>query len=189
MAERNKAWREAGRLVLELLVVFVGVYAAFALNTWREDRRDEEQQRQITAMIAQHIAGVSQELALVQPQVDSLLYRPFVEAQARGEQPIPVPLQFTSGDIGVGLWEAAVQAGGLDVLDIRTLRDVQLYFARLQYLNNTAERARALSDATSFPTSTTARRRSTTLPPGSFGRSTSGTPSTSPNSPASSRTS
>ena len=138
-------------MLLELLVVFFGVYAAFALNTWREDRRAAEQRRQITSMIAEHIEDVSGELALVQPQLDSLLYRPFIEAQERGERPMPVPLEFTSGDVGVGLWEAAVQAGGLDVLDIQTLRDVQRYFARLQYLNNVAKRGSDLSDAYILP--------------------------------------
>ncbi len=127
--ETKHWWRRGGRLLAELLVVFVGVYAAFALSTWQEAQRDHARQRQILETLRGHVALVDGELEASFPEADSLYLQPLLDSIEAGAMPPLVALNVSAGETGIGMWEAMLQSGGLDVLDAQTIGLMQRYFA------------------------------------------------------------
>ena len=142
---------EAGRLLLELLVVFVGVYAAFALSTWQEDRRDDARRAQILEALHAHVAWVDEGVDVMRPALDSSFISPFLDGLEAGERPEVEPITLTTGESGTGLWEAMLQSGGLDVLEAPTIELMHKYFASLQRGADGLEEARAQTLAQLYP--------------------------------------
>ncbi len=144
-------WQRGGRLLAELLVVFVGVYAAFALSTWQQDQRDEARHQQILETLRSHVALINDELDAVFPRVDSLYLRPLLDSIEVGAMPPLVALNLNAGDTGTGLWEALLQSGGLDVLDAQTIAMMQRYFAMLSSGVEAATELRTLINEQLYP--------------------------------------
>jgi hypothetical protein len=119
-AERKgSVLRVAGKWVAELLLVFIGAYAAFSLNTYQQHQQDAKRRDQILASLeayVQLIASQSQRNAEAQEKRGA----EFERALAAGEMPAVKPIIWTTDysptDIGNFL-----QAGGLDLLDVKTL--------------------------------------------------------------------
>lgn len=147
MPRRRPLWQQAGR---QLLVVFVGVYAAFALNTWQENQRDQARQRQILHALRSHVAWVHTDVQRMQPGVEAELAAFFEQLEA-GEMPEIEPIQLSGGEIGSGLWEALLQSGGLDVLNTGTIELMHKYFGALKYGADRLEDARAQTRFQLYP--------------------------------------
>jgi hypothetical protein len=143
--------KRAGRLLLELLVVFVGVYAAFALNTWREDRRDDARREQILQTLRSHVTWVDRGIEEGRPAIDSVFILPFLTRLEDGDAPVLQPIDFAAGAVGKGLWEAMLQAGGLDVLDAATIERMHHYFSTLEQGVHVLDDARAQSHVQLYP--------------------------------------
>ncbi len=151
MPRRPSLWQQAGRLLLELLVVFVGVYAAFALSTWQENQRDQARQQQILQTLRSHVAEVDRGVQIAGPRMDSTVFTPFFEQLEAGEMPELRPLSMTTGEVGTGLWEATLQSGGLDVLDASTIELMHTYFGALAYAAESIDEMRSQSHAYLYP--------------------------------------
>jgi phosphodiesterase/alkaline phosphatase D-like protein len=116
---RTSLLRLAGKWVAELLLVFIGAYAAFSLNTYQQHRQDAKRRDQILASLenyVQLIATQSQRNA----EAAEKRAAEFERALAAGEMPPVKPIIWTTDysptDIGNFL-----QAGGLDLLEVKTL--------------------------------------------------------------------
>lgn len=150
MPERRSVWSQAGRLLLELLVVFVGVYAAFALSTWQEAQRDQARQRQILQALRSHVAWVHTDVERMHPRIDAELSA-FLEEMEAGSMPELEPIELAGGEIGSGLWEALLQSGGLDVLNTSTIELMHKYFGALKYGATRLDDARAQTRLQLYP--------------------------------------
>jgi hypothetical protein len=121
MPERIRhRWRSivADRLI-ELVIVFVGVYAAFVLNA----HQIHEQERQRRAQILSYLEGGaiqgSIKLKTVTKEYDRLI-KEFVSRLDKGEMPDISPIAWSSSyNPNESAW--LLQAGGLELLDIQTI--------------------------------------------------------------------
>lgn len=112
-----EARRGVARIMVEILVGFVGVYAAFALTAYHERQDVVDRRHQIKkALIAEIAPIVSTARSNATGYLASLAR--FDSSVAAGR---PDPEPFTES---VGLedhvWEATKQAGGLTILDVPT---------------------------------------------------------------------
>lgn len=134
--------RKAGALLLELLVVFVGVYAAFALNSYREAVRDRERKAVILESMQYMNAALQKEVGAMDSTL-ALRLGALEDAIEAGERPPLRPIEIGGGYQG-GLWEAMLQAGGLDVLSVELILAVESFNTYLRYsqaqLDRLAER-------------------------------------------------
>jgi hypothetical protein len=108
-----------GRWIAELLLVFIGVYAAFWLNTFQQHQQEAKRRDQILASLEQQIEegieNTKQDAAKQDRQVAE-----FRRALAAGEMPPLRPFSFTS-DYSASDISSLLQAGGYDVLEVKTL--------------------------------------------------------------------
>ncbi len=150
---RESFWSRAAWLAAEAVVVFVGVYAAFWLDGYRAEQRTEERRQQIYQALHEEISEVNTDIKRQLPAVDTVFTGPFLEAYEAGERPMPEPLLYSSRGLDTRTWEAMLQSGGLDALDVAFIREVDDFYGSLDYAVRTSEEYRALSDALILPRS------------------------------------
>lgn len=117
--EKHSWLSHAGRWLAELLLVFVGVYAAFWLNNYQQHQQNAQRHGQILALLetelkeaitSSHDAGIKEDQEVAE----------FKRALAAGEMPPVRPFSFTS-DYNATDVSTLLQSGGLELLDVKTL--------------------------------------------------------------------
>jgi nitrogen fixation-related uncharacterized protein len=108
-----------GRWVAELVLVFVGVYAAFWLNNYQQYRQDAERRDRILASIEQTLReGIeSGKINRAKEEREAAEFRRTLDT---GEMPPLHPFVFTT-DYSPGDFATLLQSGGIQLLDLRTL--------------------------------------------------------------------
>lgn len=109
----------AGRWVAELVLVFLGAYAAFWLTNYQQHRADIRRHDQILAWLEQRMTEGLEATKQEAIQHDRLAAE-FRRALAAGEMPPLRPFSFTA-DYSASDTASVLQAGGYEVLDIKTL--------------------------------------------------------------------
>ena len=138
------------RLSFELLVVFIGVSAAFIVDNYREKRDRRQQTRQIYAVLASslndfHVYGdtvrarMQAELSRWDTRDTALYARPPIYREPGGEGP------------PVGAWEALLGSGGIDFIDAQLFWELTIFFNRVQSLRDRYQRYTTLTERMLMP--------------------------------------
>ena len=117
--EKHSRLSRFGRWAAELLLVFVGVYAAFWLNNYQQHRQDAERRDRILASLEQELRrGIeSGKIAGAKEEQQAAKFRRALDA---GETPPLHPFVFTT-DYSPGDIATLLQSGGVALLDVKTL--------------------------------------------------------------------
>ncbi len=119
MERSNSFTAKAGRWATELILVFAGVYGAFWLNSYQEHQRDAKRRDQILASLQENvqeeIVNAEHEGTDMQKKADE-----FRRALDAGEMPPVHTFNWTSTH-SANDYAAFLQAGGLELLDIKTI--------------------------------------------------------------------
>ena len=112
-----------GRWTAELILVFVGVYAAFWLNNYQQHRQDAGRRDQILAALEQQLSeGIdSGKINRAKQEQKAAEFRRALDA---GEMPLLHPFVFTT-DYSPTDWATMLQSGGVQLLDVETLMAVR----------------------------------------------------------------
>jgi hypothetical protein len=121
--EKRSPFARFGRWVAELILVFVGVYAAFALNNYQQHREDAARRDQILASFEQQLrVGIdSGKINRAKQEREASEFRRALDA---GEMPPLQPFVFTT-DYSPSDWATMLQSGGVQLLDVQTLMAVR----------------------------------------------------------------
>lgn len=117
--EKHFGFSRAWRWLAELVLVFIGVYAAFWLNNYQQHRQDAQRRDRILATLEQTLReGVeSGKINRARQEKEAAEFRRALDA---GEMPPVRPFVFitdyTPGDIA-----ALLQSGGVELLEVKTL--------------------------------------------------------------------
>lgn len=133
------------RYLIELLIVFAGVYGAFLLSQYKENRQQAERSNQIYNALIREISGVSKnahqvgtELSKYRATYDSLI--------AAGKKPRLVPftnpISFTPH-----LWNATIQSDGLSLLEVSTIEELSGFYNHTQQLLKLIEEYRGRTES------------------------------------------
>jgi hypothetical protein len=108
-----------GRWTAELVLVFVGVYAAFWLNNYQQRQQDQERHDRILASIEQTLReGIeSNQVSRAKEQQQVAEFRRALDG---GEMPPLHPFVFTT-DYSPGDFATILQSGGIQLLELETL--------------------------------------------------------------------
>ena len=117
--EKRSRLSRIGRWTAELVLVFVGVYAAFWLNNYQQRQQDQERHDRILASIEQTLReGIeSNKVSRAKEQQQVAEFR---RALAAGEMPPLHPFVFTT-DYSPGDFATILQSGGIQLLELETL--------------------------------------------------------------------
>ena len=121
--EKRSLLSRIGRWTAELVLVFVGVYAAFWLNSYQQRREDAGRRDQILASLEQQLQeGI--ESGKINRAKQEQKAAEFRRALGAGEMPPLEPFVFTT-DYSPTDWATILQSGGVQLLDVQTLMAVR----------------------------------------------------------------
>ena len=117
--EKHARFSRFGGWIAELVLVFVGVYAAFWLNNYQQHQQDAERHDRILASIERTLRdGIeSNKINRTQQEREAAEFRRALNA---GEMPPLDPFVFTT-DYSPGDFATLLQSGGIQLLDLQTL--------------------------------------------------------------------
>ena len=117
--EERSPLSRLGRWVAELLLVFVGVYAAFWLNNFQQQREQIKRRDQILAYLEQRLRdGIDS--AKGEGAKEEKLVAEFQRSLDAGEMPPLRPFSFST-DYNPSDIATLLQSGGIELLNIQTL--------------------------------------------------------------------
>jgi hypothetical protein len=119
--EKRSRFARFGRWVAELVLVFVGVYAAFWLSNYQQHQQDAERRDRILAFIEQTLReGIesSKTNRMKEQEPEATEFRRALNA---GEMPPLHPFVFIT-DYSPSDLATMLQSGGVQLLDVQTLR-------------------------------------------------------------------
>jgi len=141
-----------GWLVAEVVLVFLGMYGAFVLERMHDDDMDLLRKRQILQALVDEFENYEEELSSASSSLDEGYGIPFFTAYSSGEKPFPRPIPFGGmGSVNTGIWEAMLQSGGIEVLEVELIQGVQGFFKKLQDLLDLYSRFERLSESMILP--------------------------------------
>ena len=147
--EKRSWFSRFGRWVAELVLVFVGVYAAFWLSNYQQHRQDAERRDRILASLEEELRrGIeSGKLETVKEEQEETEFRRGLDA---GEMPPLRPFVFTT-DYSPGDFATWLQAGGIQLLDVKTLTTLRELESVIRWGLNDIARYQKLSDELIVP--------------------------------------
>ena len=138
-----------GRWAAELLLVFLGAYAAFWLSNHQEHRKEAHRRDQILTALEQQIA-VDLDAAKALRDNHAKGLAAFQRAHDAGETPRLNTFSFSS-DYSPTDVATLLQSGGDQLLDVKTLIAIRRYESVLRSGINTMQNAQKLSDELIVP--------------------------------------
>src|SRR5881392_895806 len=117
--QKRSLLSRVGRWTAELILVFIGVYAAFWLNNYQQHQQDAERRDRILASIERLLRrGI--ESGKINAAKEEQQAAAFQHALEAGEMPSLHPFVFTT-DYSPGDFATLLQSGGIELLDVETL--------------------------------------------------------------------
>ena len=147
--QKRSLLSRVGRWTAELLLVFVGVYAAFWLSNYQQHRQDAERRDRILASLEEELRrGIeSGKLETAKEEREATEFRRGLDA---GEMPPLRPFVFTT-DYSPGDFATWLQAGGIQLLDVKTLTTLRELESVIRWGLNGIARYQKLSDELIVP--------------------------------------
>lgn len=141
---RYRFAKRAGSLLIELLVVFAGVYGAFLLDRFQEEQRDATRRTAIYQALKIDVERTKRRIQWHRDWLETKYIETIVQPYERGEQPTIVGLWLPSASQS-GAWSAMVEVG-VDLLDPAFIQEVESHRATVQFMMDQSNRAVQLSD-------------------------------------------
>ena len=119
--EKRSLLSRVGRWTAELLLVFVGVYAAFWLNNYQQHQQDAERRDLILAYIEQTLSKGIESSKANRAKEQEPEAAEFRRALNAGEMPPVRPFVFIT-DYSPSDLATMLQSGGVQLFDVQTLK-------------------------------------------------------------------
>ena len=147
--EKRSLLSRAGRWTAELILVFVGVYAAFWLNNYQQHQQEAKRRDQILASLEETLRnGI--ESGKMNRAKEEQQHAEFQRALDAGEMPPLRPFVFTT-DYNPGDFATLLQSGGIEVLHVDTLMTLRNDESVIRWGLSRMERYQKLSDEMIVP--------------------------------------
>lgn len=137
------------RLLFELVVVFVGVYAAFALSAWQERREATERRQQIELALVREIRDITANTRQAATWTGEAVAH-YDSAFAVGSRPRLEPMIEPIG-VRAHMWEATLESGGLELLDVGRIYRLSQFYNELNIGFEQLAQLRTLSETVLIP--------------------------------------
>ena len=119
--EKRSRFARFGRWLAELILVFVGVYAAFWLSNYQQHRQDAERRDRILAYIEQTLSEGIESSKVNRAKEQEPEAAEFQRALNAGEMPPVRPFTFIT-DYSPSDLATMLQSGGVQLFDVQTLK-------------------------------------------------------------------
>lgn len=145
----SRPWPLLVRLGLELAVVFIGVYTAFALSEYQSRREVSERRQQLQSALVREIQDLTSNTRRVATTLPVQMAI-FDSAIAAGARPALVPW-IEPVRVQTHMWEATLQSGALDLFDVPVIYEISQFYNELNAGFEQLSQLRQLSETVLIP--------------------------------------
>jgi uncharacterized protein YukE len=147
--KRKTVSARLARWTAELVLVFIGVSAAFWLNNYQQHQQEAKRRDQILASLERTLReGIAS--GKINAAQEERQASEFQRALDAGEMPPLVPYVFTT-DYSPGDFAAVLQSGGVELLDVETLNALRDAESVIRWGLSRLQRYQKLSDELIVP--------------------------------------
>lgn len=146
----KKAGRDLGFWFAELVAIFISVYLAFLLNGHRIHRQDVHKKQQIYTTLYKYFSGVHYSAKYHRGAI-KLYVNPFLTAYKKKEMPRLKKWPFVKISINDHTWNAMLQSGSLDLLDIKLIQKISHFYGEAQRIRQRSTHFNRMSDTYLLP--------------------------------------
>ena len=133
------------RYLIELLIVFAGVYGAFLLSEYKENRQKDERKNQIYGALLREISSVSTDAQHIGTELSK--YKAIYDSLI-AERKMPRLGSFTNPILFTPhVWEATIQSDGLSLLEVSTIEKLSEFYGYTQHLVTLIEEFRGRTES------------------------------------------
>ena len=151
MSSRRGTPEIARRYGAELVIVFVGVYAAFWVDNYRESRKDEERTAQIVQTLHEDLQDFIETSRRHRDHVTTSLDA-WEAARANGAKPPPYVLRMARSESPpISVWQAVSQSSLVELLEPSLLFDLGFFYSELEGVGVKFVRYSAFTDEFILP--------------------------------------
>ena len=119
------------RIAVELLIVFVGVSAAFAVENYRDARSQDERRQAIYRALDRELTQMAETRGPQFQREMSGQIAAWDQAVARGERPLPPTFKLPGAERPpTGVWDAAVATGSIELIDPELFYELARFYNR-----------------------------------------------------------
>ena len=141
-------------LLAELLFVFIGMYGAFLLERMHEENLDDLRHKQILQALIDEFGDYEKELSDFSTWLDEGYADKFFREYSMGKKPYPPIIPSGGmGNVNTGIWEAMLQSGGIELLEMEMILEIQEFFKKLQDVLDLYSRFERLTENLILPES------------------------------------
>ena len=148
--EKRSRSSYVGGWIAELILVFVGVYAAFWLNNYQQHQQDAQRRDQILGFIEQTLNEGIESSKVSRAKEQEPEAAEFRRALDAGEMPPLRPFVFIT-DYSPSDLATMLQSGGVQLLDVQTLRALRSDESVIRWGLQRMARYQKLSDESIVP--------------------------------------
>ena len=135
----------------ELLIVFVGVYAAFWVESCRDKRQNEERTEQIVLTLRQDLQDYVMTTARFNAEIENRLGA-WNASRASGEMPAPYVFRIEGSETPpIAVWEAVSQSSLVELLEPNLLFDLGFFYSEMEGVGKKYVRYTEFADARVMP--------------------------------------
>jgi hypothetical protein len=141
------------RLGFELVVIFVGVTLAFAVENYRERRNEDERRQQSYRALARELDVHASAAPQMSRTLGEILER-FETARAAGERPAPAYYRERQGErVPDFAWEGVRLAGGVNLVEPDLYFRLAEYYGRIASISSRYARYNVFTEQALLPLS------------------------------------
>jgi hypothetical protein len=142
LGRRWFTWRLAGKLALELLVVFTGVFLASLVDQWKSGQTQKANQREVLSLLEQSYRYQAGEMDAGYKGFHQK-YSEFIKQYLAGNMP-ELDYEIYNSGFDSGFWHVVLATGAGNGLDPALLMQLQLGDSRARILVNLSDRINQL---------------------------------------------
>lgn len=138
------------KFAFELVVVFIGVTAAFALENWRQEAEEAHYRQTVVVAVSQTFGNVATHGRQISREISDKL-RVFDDGVARGDQP-QLPVYREAGGEGppTQIWDGLMSTGALKALKPDTVWRLAAFYNELNSVGDRYRRYNAVTETRVF---------------------------------------
>lgn len=138
-------------VIIELFIVFLGVYTAFMLDDYKSQKQKEKKKMQIYTHFFNIAEQSENEINIIASAIDSSVNK-FMEKYNEGNMPIiEGSHNFFTTSVNDRIWKGILNNGGIELLDFNAITIIDNYHNSQIYLLKTMETAQDFSRDLVYP--------------------------------------
>ena len=150
--ERSRLGAALLKIILDLFIVFTGVYAAFSLENYRESREQDHLREAVCRALDHEIGQMAETQGPRYQRETTAQLSQWDQAVARGEKPLPPSFRLAGAERPpTGVWDATVSTNGIELIDPDLFFELARFYNRAKSVGDLYQRYAAGAQVDIWP--------------------------------------